>query len=138
MDYTAHYDSPLGGITMASDGTALVGLWFDGQKYFADTLAEEHEEHPDLAVFDQTRQWLDIYFSGKAPDFTPALLMRTSPFRKKVWQLLMEIPFGQTMTYGDIAHRLNCKEPKLSEEPLATTASRSSSPATASSAQTAH
>ena len=109
MDYTTHYDSPLGGITMASDGTALVGLWFDGQKYFADTLAEEHEERPDLAVFDQTRRWLDIYFSGKAPDFTPALLMRTSPFRKKVWQLLMEIPFGQTMTYGDIAHRLNCK-----------------------------
>ena len=52
MDYTAHYDSPLGGITMASNGTALVGLWFDGQKYFADTLAEEHEERPDLAVFD--------------------------------------------------------------------------------------
>lgn len=108
MDYTTHYDSPLGGITLASDGEALVGLWFDGQKYFADSLANETSENPDLPVFDETRRWLDLYFSGQAPDFTPRLKMRTTPFRKRVWDILLTIPFGQTMTYGKIAKRLGC------------------------------
>ena len=70
MEYTHHYDSPLGGITLASDGDSLIGLWFDGQKYFADALGNEHEEKP-LPVFEEADRWLDIYFSGKAPDFTP-------------------------------------------------------------------
>ena len=109
MDYTAHYSSPIGDITMASDGKAIAGLWFDGQKYFADTLAIEHEERPDLPLFAETRRWLDIFFSGKAPDFTPPIAMRGSDFRKRVWQTLLEIPFGQTMTYGDIALRLGCR-----------------------------
>lgn len=109
MDYTAHYSSPIGDITMASDGKAIAGLWFDGQKYFADTLAMEQEERPDLPLFAETRRWLDIFFSGKAPDFTPPIAMRGSDFRKRVWQTLLEIPFGQTMTYGDIALRLGCR-----------------------------
>lgn len=102
MDYIDHYDSPLGGITLASDGTALTGLWFDGQKYFADTLAEEYEER-ELPVFAQAVKWLDIYFSGKNPGFTPTLSMRTTAFRKRVWEIMLRIPFGQTMTYGEIA-----------------------------------
>lgn len=106
MDYTSHYDSPLGGITMASDGTALVGLWFDGQKYFADTLDREHQEKHDLDVFTDTRRWLDTYFCGKAPVFTPTLMMRAGKFRKAVWELLLTIPFGHTMSYGDIARRI--------------------------------
>ena len=68
MDYTHHYSSPLGAITMASDGDALIGLWFDGQKYFADTLSSDFREEP-LNAFDETVRWLDLYFSGKAPDF---------------------------------------------------------------------
>ena len=106
MDYTTHYQSPLGGITLASDGDALVGLWFDGQKYFADALAEQYQERDDLPVFDDTRRWLDIYFSGRAPGFTPTLSMRTSPFRRRVWEIMLTIPFGQTMTYGEIAARI--------------------------------
>lgn len=102
MDYTWHYDSPLGGITLASDGEALAGLRFDGQKYFADTLEEEHEEK-FLPVFDETCRWLDIYFSGTAPDFTPPLIMPASPFQKRVLEILLTIPFGHTMTYGEIA-----------------------------------
>ena len=102
MNYTWHYVSPLGGITLASDGEALVGLWFDGQKYFADTLEEEYEEH-SLPVFEETCRWLDIYFSGKAPDFTPMLKMCGSPFRKQVWEILLTIPFGHNITYGQIA-----------------------------------
>ncbi len=102
MEYTHHYDSPLGGIMMASDGEALTGLWFDGQKYFADTLSEEHTAK-NLPVFEQTDHWLDIYFSGKAPDFIPPLNMKATSFRKAVWEILLSIPFGHTMTYGEIA-----------------------------------
>ena len=109
MDYTAHYRSPLGGITLASDGEALVGLWFDGQKYFADVLDKHHEEMGDLPVFDETRRWLDVYFSGKAPEFTPRLCMRASDFRKRVWEIMLTIPFGHTMTYGDIARLIACE-----------------------------
>ena len=103
MDFISHYSSPLGGITLASDGTYLVGLWFDGQKYYASTLNKEHEERHDLPVFEQTRRWLDLYFSGAIPDFTPALLMRTCDFRCRVWEILLTIPYGHTMTYGEIA-----------------------------------
>lgn len=102
MHYTCHYDSPIGGITLASDGTALTGLWFDEQKYFADTLENEHESK-DLPVFEETVKWLDIYFSGTAPDFTPPLSMICSDFRKEVWKVMLSIPYGHTMTYGEIA-----------------------------------
>lgn len=102
MDFTHHYSSPLGGITMASDGECLTGLWFDGQKYFADTLPAQHEEK-DLDVFRRTDSWLDMYFSGKKPDFTLPLHMRGTGFRQEVWQILLTIPFGKTMTYGEIA-----------------------------------
>ena len=105
MDYIHRYDSPLGGVTMASDGMALIGLWFDGQKYFADGLDADHAEKP-LPVFEQTDRWLDIYFSGKKPDFTPPLFMRTTPFRREVWEIMLSIPYGRTMTYGEIADRI--------------------------------
>lgn len=102
MDYTWHYDSPLGGITLASDGEALTGLWFDGQKYFGDTLDTEHKEKM-LPVFADTCRWLDNYFSGRDPGCTPRLDLRTTAFRKKVWESLLTIPPGKTMTYGEIA-----------------------------------
>ena len=105
MEYIHHYMSPLGRITIASDGEALTGLWFDGQKYFEANLSEEHEEKK-LEIFDITDKWLDIYFSGNAPDFTPPLCMKTTPFRKAVWEIMLTIPFGQTMTYGEIAARI--------------------------------
>ena len=102
MTSVYHYHSPLGGITISGIGNELTGLWFDGQKYFGSTLPKEYEEQP-LPVFEETKKWLDIYFSGKAPDFTPPLKMETTPFRKAVWELLLTIPFGQTLTYGGIA-----------------------------------
>ena len=105
MTYTYHYDSPLGGITLASNGTELTGLWFDGQKYFGDTLAKDYEEKR-LPVLEQTVRWLDIYFRGQAPDFTPPLYMQTTPFRKAVWEIMLAIPFGKTMTYGEIAEKI--------------------------------
>ncbi len=105
MEYIHHYMSPLGGITIASDGEALTGLWFDGQKYFEANLSEEHEEKK-LEIFDITDKWLDIYFSGKEPDFTPPLSMKTTEFRKRVWKILLTISYGKTMTYGEIAERI--------------------------------
>ena len=109
MDYTTHYMSPIGGITLASDGKALVGLWFDGQKYFAAGLAPVHEERQDLEIFAETRRWLDIYFSGKNPDFLPNIALRGSEFRKATWRKLLEIPYGQTTTYGALARSMHCK-----------------------------
>lgn len=105
MIYTYHYHSLLGGITLSSNGTELTGLWFDGQKYFGDTLGEEYEEKT-LPIFEETARWLDIYFSGKVPDFIPPLSMETTPFRKAVWEIMLTIPYGQTMTYGEIANRI--------------------------------
>lgn len=102
-DYVSHYQSPLGDLTMASDGQRLVGLWFDGQKYFGHQLHREHEECPDLPVFDDTRRWLDLYFDGRPPSFTPALRLRCSGFRRRVSEILLTIPYGQTMTYGAIS-----------------------------------
>ena len=105
VEYVHHYRSPIGGITLASDGEALTGLWFDRQKYFADVLDPEHEEKP-LPVFEQAEAWLDLYFSGSVPAFTPPLNMKAASFRKRVWEMLLAIPYGQTMAYGEIAAEL--------------------------------
>ena len=103
--YTSVYSSELGDILLAADEIGLTGLWFFGQSYFADTLPAEQiaQETPILA---QAREWLDEYFSGKEPDFTPKLHPMGSPFRQAVWKLLLQIPYGQTTTYGEIARQL--------------------------------
>ena len=108
MDYIYHYQSFLGGITIASDGTHLIGLWFDGQKYFSDSLQGPVQEK-SLPVFKDTCRWLDTYFSGKDPGFTPPIAMRTTPFRKQVWEIMLQIPYGCTLTYGKIADKIASK-----------------------------
>lgn len=105
MTYTYEYNSPLGAITLASNGEALTGLWFDGQKYFGDTLPNKYEQ-AKLPIFDETAKWLNIYFSGKNPGFTPKLFFDTSHFRQMVWEILLTIPYGKTMTYGEIACKI--------------------------------
>ncbi len=105
MEYTNHYRSPLGRITLAGDGQNLTGLWFDGQKYFGSGLSE-HPVQKELEIFERTKEWLDIYFSGREPDFTPSLSMGGSSFRREVWEIMLTIPFGQTMTYREIAEKL--------------------------------
>ena len=104
-DYINHYSSLLGNIILASDGEALTGLWFAGQKYEGSTLAAEHRKK-DLPVFDETRRWLDDYFTGKDPGFTPPLRLRGTDFRKTVWEVLLTIPYGKTTTYGEIAAQI--------------------------------
>lgn len=106
MRYTAEYMSPLGAVTLASDGEALTGLWFRGQKYYPLRLDGARAEGKDLPVFRQTVEWLDLYFSRRDPGFTPPLRFAGSPFQKEVWTILTAIPYGSTRTYGDIAREL--------------------------------
>lgn len=105
MIYTTYYNSSLGRILLAADNEGLIGLWFEGQKYFADVLSGDVVQMKNDTI-QKTERWLKIYFSGKEPDFTPSIHMIGSDFRKSVWNILLDIPYGQTMTYGDIAKKL--------------------------------
>lgn len=108
MDAVCTVPSPLGSLCLAADGSALTGLWLEGQKYFASTLTGR-EEAAALPVFDQTRRWLDAYFSGKDPGSLPPLAPKGSAFRRELWKLLAEIPRGETVTYGALAERLQAR-----------------------------
>ena len=103
--YTSRYSSELGDILLAADEIGLTGLWFVGQNYFADTLPAEQIEQ-ETVILAQAKEWLDVYFSGKEPDFTPPLHPIGSPFRQAVWRILLQIPYGQTTTYGEIARQM--------------------------------
>lgn len=103
MTFLSHYRSPLGRMTMASDGKYLIGLWFEGQKYFQSTLDADVDENDQLEVFSLTKQWLDVYFLGQEPTFLPPIRLIGSEFRQLVGQIMLSIPYGQTITYGEIA-----------------------------------
>ena len=105
MRYTDNYVSPMGNIVLAGDGTALTGLWFEGQKWSGTGLTDG-AERAELPVFGQTKKWLDIYFGGGEPAFTPAVALRGSEFQIAVWNVLNAIPYGKTVTYGEIAKNL--------------------------------
>lgn len=109
MIFIQRYDSPLGGILLAADETGLTGLWFDGQKFFARDLPAERVEQNTPAL-SEVKRWLDIYFTGKEPDFMPPLHPIGSAFRRSVWDILLRIPYGQTTTYGEIARQLAEKQ----------------------------
>ncbi len=102
MHYISHYLSPLGRILLASNGTHLTGLWFEGQKYFARKLDADCQEaeHP---VLQQTKAWLDAYFSGIEPDYSIPIQPSGTDFQKDIWNTLCSIPYGKTITYGQIA-----------------------------------
>lgn len=105
MQYITHYESALGAITLASNGNAIIGLWFNGQKHDRSILAPDYQERY-LPVFAEVVKWLDCYFAGKEPDFTPALALDCSPFRREVLDILLRIPYGQITTYGEIAKKI--------------------------------
>ena len=108
MTYIQHYDAPLGRILLAADEVGLTGLWFDGAKYFADGLSAEHTER-ETPVLSEARRWLDLYFAGREPGFLPPLHPIGSAFRQSVWEILLQIPYGKTTTYGEIARQLSEK-----------------------------
>ena len=99
-------DSPVGRLHLASDGESITGLWIEGQKYFAATLDGDAMQQPDLPVFAQARAWLEAYFAKDPLPPLPPLAPRGSDFRQHVWQQLLAIPYGKTVTYGDIAKTL--------------------------------
>ena len=107
MDFVTRIPSPLGDITLACDGEALTGLWFAGQAHELYGLDPRHEERPH-PLFYQAEAWLRLYFAGQEPDFTPPLAPRGSAFQQAVWRELLTIPYGQTLTYGELARRLGC------------------------------
>ena len=101
MSIISYYQSPLGTMVMVSDGEKLTELDFDGQN-FAHTQAEDYREQ-SLPVFTETCRWLDGYFQGQCPDFTPAIHLTGTPFRQIVWDILLTVPYGQTISYGELA-----------------------------------
>ena len=108
MIYRTYYRSPLGRMLLAADDMGLAGVWFEGQKYFVefpghmDFSFEENENH----ILKDALRWLDIYFSGQKPDFLPKLHLIGTDFQREVWDILLEIPYGQTVTYGEIARKI--------------------------------
>ncbi len=105
MTHISKYNSPLGSILMAADEAGLTGLCFEGQKYFAATLPSKHILQ-ETEIIVEAQRWLNLYFSGKKPDFTPPLNPSGSEFRKVVWHILLQIPYGKTVTYGQIANQI--------------------------------
>lgn len=117
MLYKTHYESPLGDLLLTADAQALTGVWFDGQKYYAQGQADLEpeagaaicnapckEEHAPLLA--DAKRWLDVYFAGKEPDFDLPLNPTGTDFQKSVWSILCTIPYGKTMTYGQIAAQI--------------------------------
>ena len=105
MTVTAAYASPLGEIVLSSDGSALTGLRFAGQRYFPGNLPSPVPLSA-IPVFEDTARWLDLYFSGECPGFTLPLAPERTPFQKAVWARLLSIPYGATVTYGSLAAEL--------------------------------
>ncbi len=107
MPYTSLYITPpsFDNLLLASDGDLLTALHFIGSQKVEEHLREGEET--DLSIFRETRRWLDIYFSGHQPDFTPRYkLENVTPFRQEVSEIMCTIPFGETMTYGEIATQI--------------------------------
>lgn len=117
MQYTSTYQSPLGEILLACDEVGLTGLWFEGEKFYALSLDKKHETR-EMPVFTKAKRWLDIYFSGREPDFMPPLHMIGSSFQLSVGEILRQIPYGRTTTYGKIAKRLAAERglPRMSAQ----------------------
>lgn len=107
MIYAAQWQSPVGRLTLASDGERLTGVWIQGQKYFGGVYGTEFSPREELLVFDRTRDWLRRYFAGERPRPEELPLAPVGgEFRQRVWKLLCEIPYGQVTTYGALARRL--------------------------------
>lgn len=106
--YYCLYDSPLGEIIISSDGLALTGLWFRGQKYECAGLAPA-QENSGLPIFAQCRGWLDAYFSGRSLPALPPLAPKGTEFQQRVWAALLKVPYGSTLSYGELARQVGCK-----------------------------
>ncbi len=113
MLYKTTKNTPIGNITLCSDGKSIAGLWIENQKYFAQTAKEEMIENADLAVFERAIDWLNRYFAGEMPDISEIPLSpEGSEFRKAVWKVLCAIPYAKVTTYGEIARKISAETGK--------------------------
>ena len=107
MNYYSTYHSPIGELFLVSDGAVLTGLFFDAEN---ELVQKDLNPTPDLKeplpVFETTNHWLDIYFRGEKPNFFPEVGFHDTPFREEVWELLKDIPYGETVSYGDLAKKI--------------------------------
>ena len=111
MDYTVTYSSPKGEILIASDGSNIIGLWFSGQTHYGEGLQQPVLDGSSLPILSKATEWLDSYWQGKKPSPTDLPLKpRGTEFQKKVWQLLLKIPYGSTVTYGSLAKGIAAQE----------------------------
>lgn len=114
MIYSTTYPSPVGVLTLACRNEQLVGLWMEGQKYFGDTLPEPMIASDTPTVFRTAKTWLEQYFSGKKPSISGLPLAPIGTvFRRDIWALLCEIPYGETTTYGELAKKMARKTGKM-------------------------
>lgn len=102
--YATHVPSPLGELLLVSDGASLCGVYFEGQRHYPSAL--EEEERPELAVFEKTRAWLGRYFAGERPEISFPLRLSGTAFQRAVWERLRAIPYGETVSYGQLAAEL--------------------------------
>lgn len=100
---TSIYDSPIGPLSILCNEHSIIHIGISHNNLFFDDI-----EEGDSEIFVEAKRWLDFYFSGKQPDFTPKIDLCGTEFQKKVWTELLSIPFGQTATYGEIAKRVGC------------------------------
>ena len=113
MIEVAHYKSPIGNILIAAKSENIVGLWFENQKYYLEILKNEQMQETENKILNKTKKWLDKYFNGDKPDINELNIeLIGTDFRKRVWQILCEIPYGKTVTYKYIAEKI-AKERKM-------------------------
>ena len=107
MIYTSNYKSPIGNLLIASKENKLVGLWIENQKYYLSNFKDKIIETENLEILVKTKKWLDRYFKGEKPDISELEInLIGSEFRKSVWEILKNIPYGEVITYNDIAKEL--------------------------------
>lgn len=107
MYYYTTWNSPVGELTLVGEEGALAALWIEGQKGFGNYMLDRAEKNDEIKLFQRTKEWLARYFHGEKPDIDeiPVLLSGT-PFQKRVWRLLRDIPYGKTTTYGALAEKV--------------------------------
>lgn len=107
MIYITHYNSPIGDILLASKNEKLIGLWLENQKYYLANFKEELKEVEGNDILNKTREWLNRYFKGDRPKINELDIEPIgSDFRKSVWRILCNIPYGEVITYNDIAKEI--------------------------------
>lgn len=107
MFYKTDYNAPIGRMMIVSDDTRIVGVWLEGQKYFGGVIGEDLLRQDDLPVLQEAKSWLDRYFAGDKPRISELpLAPRGNAFRQAVWRILCAIPYGEVVTYGDIAKEI--------------------------------